>query len=146
VLSWYNGFSPVQRESVQRFLNQEWNAGRLPRPTQCIACEQTEGAIHGHLENYDQPQTFVALCITCHLVLHCRFRQAQVWLDYVDHIAAGWQAPPQDQRNAFGNLRRTGGILSGVFDGGRWREGIPPDASRETYLNTLPLTRQLVTR
>lgn len=135
-LSWYNGFSPQQREAVQAYLNREWAAGRLPRPARCLACLQLDGAIHGHLENYDLPDTYVPLCITCHLVLHCRYRHRAAWAEYRDRVRSGWQAPPLGQREAFGVIRS--GILAG-----RWPDGTirPLGDVAETYLDTLPLER-----
>lgn len=137
--SWYNGFSPQQRDRVQAYLNRQWTTGALPRPALCIACLQDEGAIHGHLENYDLPDTFVALCITCHLVLHGRFRHAEAWQGYCDHVAAGWTAPALEQRRAFGVIQH--GILRGRFEGGRWRTDVPRDGSGRTFLDTLTLDR-----
>lgn len=134
-LGWYNGHSPQKRERVQAWLNEQWNTGALPRPTQCAACGQTDGAIHGHLEDYDQPTTYVPLCITCHLLLHCRYRNHRVWHEYRQRVAQGWQAPPLDQRTAFGVLKRT--ILAG-----NWPEGVlHATAPGETFLDTLSMTR-----
>ncbi len=141
-LSTYNGHSGEKRERVQQWLNIQWDAGRLERPCRCLACTQTEGALHGHLEDYDQPETFVPLCITCHLVLHMRFRNPAAWLDYCDVVAAGWTAPPLLQRTAFGALQK--GILRRIFNGGVWRDDVPPDGTARTYLDTLPATRQAI--
>ena len=47
-----NGFSGKQRERAQRWLNKEWNARRLARPTECVACGQTDGIIQAHAEDY----------------------------------------------------------------------------------------------
>ncbi|MEK6443623.1 hypothetical protein [Pseudonocardia sp. T1-2H] len=136
-LSWYNGHSPAQREAVQRYLNQQWASGdpAWPRPSLCAACAQTQGAIHGHLENYDRPETYVPLCITCHLVLHCRFRHRAIWAEYQRRIAEGWQPPPLNQREAFGRIRA--GILAGLWPDGLWR----PETTNRTYLDTLSMTR-----
>jgi hypothetical protein len=137
-LSWYNGHSPEKREAVQRFLNQQWDSGdpAWPRPTLCSACAQEHGAIHGHLEDYDQPHTYEPLCITCHLLLHCRFRYRAIWAEYLDRVAAGWQAPPLTQREGFGQVRS--GILSGRWPDGLWRPAPGPGPG---YLHTLTLTR-----
>jgi hypothetical protein len=134
-LSWYNGHSPDKREQVQKWLNGQWDSGQLPRPCECIVCAQTAGAIHGHLEDYDQPLTYVELCITCHLTLHMRFRLRAVWSTYRDRVSNGWQAPPLSQREGFGALSRT------VFRD-RWPEGLwRPVKPRRTYLDHLPMTR-----
>ncbi|KWW97368.1 hypothetical protein LI90_4340 (plasmid) [Carbonactinospora thermoautotrophica] len=134
-LSWYNGHSPEKRERVARWLEEQWTAGTLPRPSRCIVCDQTEGAIHGHLEDYDQPTSYVDLCITCHLVLHARFRRPAAFIEYRDRVARGWQAPPLTQRVAWVTLNR--GILAGRFPPGTWRD-VPPGV---TFLDGLPLDR-----
>lgn len=134
-LSWYNGHSPQKREQVQTWLNHQWDTGVLPRPSRCIACDQTQGTIHGHLENYDEPTSYVELCITCHLVLHSRFRFPVVWQRYKQLVADGWQHPGLTQRSAFASLNQ--GVLAGRWPAGRQRTTAPAG----TYLDQLPVTR-----
>lgn len=91
----YNGFSPDVRNAAQAWLNREWRAGRLQRPTQCCACGQEHGVIDAHAEDYSEP--FVAgktdqypLCYRCHMMVHCRFGNgARAWAVYRDNIRAG---------------------------------------------------------
>jgi hypothetical protein len=73
----YNGFFGAQRDRAQRWLNREWGAGRLVRPSECVACGQTEGVIQAHAEDYSEP--FRAgvtdgfhLCVICHTMVHFR--------------------------------------------------------------------------
>jgi hypothetical protein len=77
----YNGFSGKQRERAQRWLNKGWTAGRLARPSECVACGQTEGVIQAHAEDYLEP--FRAgvtdgfhLCIICHAMVHARSKDS----------------------------------------------------------------------
>lgn len=128
-LSTYNGHSGAKRERVQAHLTKMWASGEWPAPAVCLACDQTEGALHGHLEDYDRPETYVSLCITCHLLLHCRFRNREVWDAYRARVRAGWQAPPLVQRSAFGVL--LGGILRDTWPVG----AVVSEAREQTWLD-----------
>jgi hypothetical protein len=103
----YNGFTTAQRNRAQRWLNQEWSVGRLARPSKCVACGQTEGVIDAHAEDYSEP--FAAgktdghhLCFTCHMMLHCRFREPDAWDRYRSAIEAGAMFEPFRIRNWWG--------------------------------------------
>lgn len=128
----YNGHSGVKREQVMRLVNRKWDSGEWVRPTWCTVCGQDEGTIHGHHEDYDKPDEYVPLCITCHLVLHCRFRNDLVWDQYRRWVREGWQFPPLEQRTAFGALQR--GLLAGRFPDGAVKVNPP---KRATYLDTI---------
>ncbi|RSN38581.1 hypothetical protein DMC64_41680 [Amycolatopsis sp. WAC 04197] len=130
-LSTYNGFSGAQRERVQSWLTREFAAGRIERPTQCESCGQNEGVIDAHHENYDEPTSFVGLCVICHLALHCRFRNTEGFLEYRRRVAEGYQHPAVlDRRTALGELQRT--VMKGVFPG-----RVRPDAPGATFLDSL---------
>lgn len=129
-LGTYNGHSGAKREKVQRLVTAKWATGEWPRPERCVACGQTAGTIHGHHEDYDQPREYVPLCITCHLLVHCRFRNAGVWEEYRARVRRGWRAPALDQRSAFGALQRT--ILRGEWPEGEWVN----EPRWETWLDT----------
>lgn len=96
-LSWYNGFSPEQRDRSQHWLNAQFAAG-LPRPTRCQACGQEHGAIDYHTEDYSEPfgphiHGF-SLCYRCHIILHCRRRNPAAWDRYREALRNGWRFPP----------------------------------------------------
>jgi hypothetical protein len=116
----YNGHSGAKREQVQRYLNKRWAEGSMARPACCVACGQTEGALHAHHEDYDRPDEWVPLCITCHLMLHCRNRNRQAWDTYRHRIRMGWRSEPLDQRSGFVTLQRT--ILRGDWPVGVWQD------------------------
>lgn len=61
-MSTYNGFDGAYRARVQDELNAMWASGLWEPPTECAVCAQTDGAIHGHLEDYSRPETYVPLC------------------------------------------------------------------------------------
>ena len=93
----YNGFPGSQRQRAQNWLNREWKAGRLMRPSKCVACGQTEGEIQAHAEDYSDP--FRAgvtdgfhLCLICHTAVHLRARKPEAWNDYRAKIEAGGRA------------------------------------------------------
>ena len=90
----YNGFPPAQRLKAQAWLNAEWAAGRIPRPSKCCACGQDRGEIQAHAEDYSEPFTAAKLlayplCLRCHLMLHCRFRHPVAWDRYRASIRSG---------------------------------------------------------
>lgn len=100
----YNGFSGAQRSAAQRWLNVQWASGLLEKPKLCCACGQDVGVIDAHAEDYSLP--FAAgktdefhLCFPCHIALHCRFRNAQAWDNYLALVAAGGRTQPFFSRN-----------------------------------------------
>lgn len=95
----YNGFSSEKRMEVHRWLRAEEKAGRLVWPTVCVACGQTEGLFDCHHENYDVPLSYVGLCYTCHMMLHCRFRAPEAFTRYREAVARGARYPAQFTRN-----------------------------------------------
>lgn len=99
----YNGFSPEHRNRAGAWLRQQWAAG-LPRPSKCCACGQTEGIFDAHAEDYSEP--FMAgktdqypLCFTCHMMVHCRFRNRAEWNHYREMIADGFRGAPSFKRD-----------------------------------------------
>lgn|GEM_PF-1800439 len=100
----YNGFSADQRNRAQRWLNVQWAAGTLPRPTKCVACGQDEGIIDAHAEDYSEP--FRAgvtdgfhLCFACHMMVHCRHRNQLRWSQYRATVEEGFKTLPYHSRN-----------------------------------------------
>lgn len=98
-MSAYNGFSGALRAQAQRWLNAQWAAGTLARPTVCCACGQDEGVIDAHAEDYGLP--FAAgktdefhLCFACHMAVHCRFRNPRAWDAYRRAVAKGARTAP----------------------------------------------------
>ena len=91
----YNGFTGQQRAKAQEWLNGQWRAGTLKRPSRCCACGQEKGVLHAHAEDYSEP--FRAgktdqyhLCYACHMMVHCRFgRGAEAFARYADLLARG---------------------------------------------------------
>lgn len=100
----YNGFTGAQRDKAQRWLNQQWAAGKFPRPSRCCACGQTHGIIDAHAEDYSEPFAHgktdeYPLCFICHMMVHCRFRNRDAWDRYRAIIGNGGRFPGFETRN-----------------------------------------------
>lgn len=132
-LSSYNGFPGPMREAVGRRQAKAWKNGDQPAPTTCEVCGQTEGAIHGHAEDYSRDDVYLPICITCHLILHMRFREPLMWDKYRAWVRAGWQGPPLEQRNGLQQIKRLyGGRVIGWAGTKVW------DARTATVLDMIP--------
>ena len=106
----YNGYTAAQRNKAQAWLNSQWRAGKLAKPTVCHACGQDQGVIDAHAEDYSEP--FAAgktdqnhLCFQCHMMLHCRFRNLDKWRWYKEAVADGMTFEPYFKRD-FGRFSR----------------------------------------
>ncbi|WP_039828125.1 hypothetical protein [Nocardia testacea] len=132
-LSTYNGFPGEYRDRVQTELNKMWASSLWEPPSVCVVCEQADGAIHGHLEDYSQPESYVPLCITCHLILHTRFRQPDLWTEYCAWIRAGHRPGPQSQQGGFWAVKKC--YLSGRSED--WPGALVNRPRRATYLDAL---------
>ncbi len=99
----YNGFSPKQRYRALDWLKAEYKAGRRHRPRVCDACGQTEGVIEPHSEDYSEPFGdhigAFGLCYRCHMMIHCRFRNRQVWDAYRQAVREGKRFQALHTRN-----------------------------------------------
>jgi hypothetical protein len=89
----YNGFSPEQRTKALRWLRQEQAAGRRLRAAVCEVCGQDKGKVMEHSEDYSSPFGdhigAHSLCFRCHMWVHCRFRNALGFHEYVDALHGG---------------------------------------------------------
>lgn len=132
-LSDYNGFTGKQREASLRRVHKLWNSGAVPRPEKCDACGQTEGAIHGHSEDYSNDHVHIPACITCHLLLHMRFQMPRVWDEYREKVRLGYQGIPLEQRSALWQIKR-------LYDGSpnTWPMEHVWDARSATFLDMIP--------
>lgn len=94
----YNGFTAGQRMKAYRWLMAAYADGSRQPPTRCDACEQTEGLIQPHSEDYSAPFGDhigrYGLCYRCHMMLHCRYSAPLAWRTYVTALALGKRFPP----------------------------------------------------
>lgn len=125
----YNGFTGSQRARAQRWLNEHWAAGTLARPSTCCACGQDQGIFDAHAEDYSEP--FAAgktdefhLCLTCHLMLHCRVDNPAAWDRYRAAVRAGATFAPFLTRNWYVFRAR---FLAAADLPEPWRMRTPPD-------------------
>jgi hypothetical protein len=104
-----------------RWLNVTWAAG-TPRPAKCIACGQDAGVIDAHAEDYSLPFALgktdeFHLCFTCHMMVHCRFKNPHAWDRYGAIVMDGGYYLPFLTRNfpvfAQRHLPRQDSMISG---------------------------------
>jgi len=104
-LSTYNGFTGEYRGQVGRRMERNWKKHPELRPRECAVCFQTEGAIHGHNEDYSTEDVYLPLCLTCHLMLHGRWNSPALWEDYKLAVRKGFRGPPLLQGNGMFLMR-----------------------------------------
>lgn len=116
----YNGFSGAYREQVGRAMAAMVKEGTLPAPKLCRACGQTRGVIQMHLEDYDRPESYIALCFPCHMVVHCRFGSPVGFDAYVVRLEGSNRVRVGAVRNYQDVLR----LLKG--EPVAWEDVVPP--------------------
>lgn len=131
----YNDFTSAERTRALRWLNIEYAAGRRTRPTSCEVCQQTEGVIEAHSENYSFPYGphigAHSLCYRCHMMIHCRFKNPKAWAAYRTQMRNGVTFAPMLSRSF---PRFTSETLT------RFGQGVPHTrgpARGPTFLDTL---------
>lgn len=104
----YNGFTAFQRTKAMQWMKKEMASGRIPEPTKCEACGQTEGHIDYHTEDYSEPYsvsrtTAHQLCFMCHMMWHGRLspRTRAQFEYYRELIRAGNRFLPSYNRNIY---------------------------------------------
>lgn len=91
----YNGFTPSQRMKAFRWLKAQ---DREPVEV-CDACG-SKANVNPHSEDYSEPFGdhigAFALCYACHMMVHCRFKNLDLWLVYCGEVRLGLrlQDPP----------------------------------------------------
>lgn len=99
VASWYNGYSPKERDDKYRVLMNLISKGELPRAQgPCDLCNDPDVAVEYHDEDYGQPYLWtkpalLCLCRHCHRYkLHKRFNNKDNWYVFLAHIRRGGYA------------------------------------------------------
>ena len=91
----YNGFTPSQRMKALKWLKAQ---DREPVEV-CDACG-SKANVNPHSEDYSEPFGdhigAFALCYACHMMVHCRFKNRDLWVIYRRGIrlARRLQDPP----------------------------------------------------
>ena len=92
---YYNGYTPAERN---RKLRASYNV--FPNHTHpyyqgpCHLCGNPEAPVEPHSEDYSEPYRWekpaeYAVCKTCHLRLHARFKDPSGWASYMLHVKRG---------------------------------------------------------
>lgn len=99
----YNGFTPEQRYKALAWIKREWAEGRRARPTMCEVCGQADGVVEAHSEDYSAPYGDHigrhSLCYRCHMMVHCRFKNAAAWHAYQQQMREGLRFAAMPTRN-----------------------------------------------
>ena len=99
VNSWYNGYSPKERDDKFKAMKKLLAKGLLLAPSgSCHLCGDTEVPLEYHDEDYGEPfiwepPALLSLCRHCHRdKLHKRFKRHSAWHIYIAHIRRGGYA------------------------------------------------------
>jgi len=97
--SWYNGYSPRERDAKYAALMASIQKGEIPSATgPCQLCGDPNAVVAYHSEDYSAPFRWLppamfALCRHCHLAkLHKRFSQPESWYAFLAHVRRGGYA------------------------------------------------------
>jgi hypothetical protein len=99
-LSWYNGFSPEQREQGDKWIKKAVADGRLAplNTTKCHYCGQEQGIRHYHCEDYSTEEivvgTSIPVCWVCHMMIHRKGRHPASYRNYFDRVKQGYMPKP----------------------------------------------------
>ena len=95
----YNGFPSHIRSRAGVFRKRMIYELRIPKtPPACLACGQTEGAMCYHTEDYSEPHgphtVAFEICYACHMMIHCRHRGRERWIEYCNGVLEGFTYTP----------------------------------------------------
>jgi hypothetical protein len=93
-LNAYNGYDHNQRMAAYRWLMKAYEAGTRTKPIHCDACLQSNGVVEPHSEDYSAPYGDnigeYGLCYRCHMMVHCRYKNNEVWNKYLKLLREGY--------------------------------------------------------
>jgi hypothetical protein len=89
----YNGFKGDLRDKVGQLQELLIRDGYMPPHDKCYLCNQTQGRILYHLEDYTKVlDSSMPMCFMCHMMLHCCIkRRPDLWEAYQKEVCNGYQ-------------------------------------------------------
>lgn len=81
---WFSGDYRVKQSEI---LRRAISIGKVKPPTACNRCGQTNGVLHTHIEDYDNPLEYEPLCIVCHIAHHSSWFAKEQCDKYFAHVA-----------------------------------------------------------
>ena len=112
VNSWYNGYSPRERDAKYKELQKLIRLGQLSSPKgPCDLCGDPEVAVEHHDEDYGLPYLWtkpalLCLCRHCHRYkLHKRFNNPRNWHTFLAHIRRGGYARDLKDKSVLKELK-----------------------------------------
>jgi len=113
--------------------------GIIPAPSKCELCDQTEGIIQYHNDDYSDPIKYLRqFCWRCHMMYHSKYRAPESYRKYFAEVKAGKRYPPV-YRHDFRILERDHGVPGG--DNPRRqqsRQSLPPRSPPTPQTNRPP--------
>ena len=95
----YNGFSANQIYDAVNWLREQQKKGLRPTyPEKCDVCNQQQGILMFHSEDYSEPFGEhigqFSLCYCCYMMIHCRNHNPIAWKTYISAIEQGKRFHP----------------------------------------------------
>jgi hypothetical protein len=113
VNSWYNGYSPQERDKKYKIMQLLIKSGDLAKPSgPCDLCNDPDADVEYHDEDYAEPYIWtkpalLTLCRHCHRYkLHKRFKNTNLWFSFVAHIRRGGYASDLKNQEVAKELKR----------------------------------------
>ena len=71
----FKNWSAAERRKSGEKTYEAIQKGKIPKPSKCNRCGQTEGIIDYHNHDYSHPTKFLEqMCVRCHMMYHSVFR------------------------------------------------------------------------
>jgi len=112
VNSWYNGYSPKERDAKYKEMKHLISKGFLSTPkAPCDLCNDPNSPVEYHDEDYGLPYIWtkpalLCLCRHCHRYkLHKRFKNQNNWNIFIAHIRRGGYASDLKNKEVIKELK-----------------------------------------
>ena len=111
-MNYYNGYSGSERDAKLKAQHARVSRGCPSHPQgPCAICGDRQVELEAHDEDYSQPYKWeppaqYAVCHRCHMRLHNRFRNPEVWEAHKEHVRQGGRANEDAKFNVVRNAIR----------------------------------------